>query len=72
LLSLTFPALGNNSAWNYRFFVIEHQEHNLAQEIEYAIQFIEKAPNNRSPWNYLLGYASFFICKFFTQIQKHS
>jgi hypothetical protein len=53
---------GNNSAWNYRYFLIEHQEDaDLSEEIHYAIRIIEQAPNNRSPWNYLLAYYGYLI-----------
>jgi protein farnesyltransferase/geranylgeranyltransferase type-1 subunit alpha len=47
--------LGNNSAWNYRFFVIQNSIFDLAREIEYVLNTIKIAPNNRSPWNYLIG-----------------
>eukprot|EP01012_Entosiphon_sulcatum_P042779 TRINITY_DN56874_c0_g1_i1.p1 TRINITY_DN56874_c0_g1~~TRINITY_DN56874_c0_g1_i1.p1 ORF type:complete len:372 (-),score=60.03 TRINITY_DN56874_c0_g1_i1:107-1195(-) len=58
----------NNSAWNYRYFVMECHEMPCAKEsgdtgvlallqaeIKYAESAILKAPNNESPYNYLLG-----------------
>jgi protein farnesyltransferase/geranylgeranyltransferase type-1 subunit alpha len=49
----------NNSAWNYRFFVVSSttgmdQETRL-REISFALGWIRKAPNNQSPWNYIQG-----------------
>jgi len=51
--------LRNNSAWNQRYFVISKWK-KLAREviqgeIQYAIRYINKAPNNQSPWAYLKG-----------------
>lgn len=52
----------NNSAWNHRFFVISNINPLLSdevrlQEIEYAFSYINKTPNNESPWNYAKGMA---------------
>lgn len=53
--------LRNNSAWNQRYFIITRKNtQSITQqiresEIEYALKFIQKAPNNPSPWNYLKG-----------------
>lgn len=50
---------GNNSAWNERYFVISQTTGFTAaiidREITYAIDYINKALNNQSPWNYLYG-----------------
>jgi len=51
----------NNSAWNQRYFVITRkntqqiQSAILEREINYALSYIKKAPNNQSPWTYLKG-----------------
>ena len=59
--------LRNNSAWNERWFVIQHTrlagkegdakaEHEVIEnEIKYAQAYIDKAPNNESPFNYISG-----------------
>lgn len=49
----------NNSAWNHRFYVIsnttEMKLEDRQKEIDFALNWIRKAPNNQSPWNYLQG-----------------
>jgi len=55
--------LRNNSAWNHRFYVLKHtrditDEQLRREEIEYAFNYIHKAPNNESPWNYAKGLAN--------------
>lgn len=49
----------NNSAWNHRFFVIQSTTsmtvEDRLKEIEFAFEWIKKAPNNQSPWNYVSG-----------------
>jgi len=50
----------NNSAWNQRWFVIEKtcgfkDVPFLSEELEYVMDCAELAPNNESPFNYLLG-----------------
>lgn len=57
----------NNSAWNQRFFLLEHEVLDLqsrgavdldaliARELAYAEQWIMLAPKNVSPWHYVLG-----------------
>lgn len=52
--------LRNNSAWNQRYYVLSHtadlKEHDLVRrEIAYALKYIDLAPSNASPWNYLKG-----------------
>jgi len=51
--------LRNNSAWNHRYFVISNttlmSPEVRKQEIEYSTNWIKKAPNNESPWNYMAG-----------------
>jgi protein farnesyltransferase/geranylgeranyltransferase type-1 subunit alpha len=57
----------NNSAWNYRWFLVNGREAEgvkgvtdeavKQREVEYATQAISKAPQNPSPWNYLRGIA---------------
>ncbi|KAL3863853.1 hypothetical protein ACJMK2_005580 [Sinanodonta woodiana] len=51
--------LRNNSAWNQRFFVINSTTHFtdevVAREIRFTLDYIKKAPNNESAWNYLKG-----------------
>jgi len=48
----------NNSAWNQRFFLVSHfgwTPETRDKEIDFAIHYIKKAPNNQSPWAYLRG-----------------
>ncbi|KAJ2709635.1 CAAX geranylgeranyltransferase alpha subunit [Coemansia spiralis] len=54
----------NNSAWNQRYFVVLHGRDPAAatvdaalvqREIAYAIESIKCAPNNESPWSYIVG-----------------
>ncbi|ODV77441.1 protein prenylyltransferase [Suhomyces tanzawaensis NRRL Y-17324] len=51
--------LRNNSAWSHRFFLKfganNITEAQLKAEIDYTKLLIEKAPQNPSAWNYLLG-----------------
>ncbi|KAK3587486.1 hypothetical protein CHS0354_003628 [Potamilus streckersoni] len=51
--------LRNNSAWNQRFFVInsttQFTDEVVEREIRYTLDYIKKAPNNESAWNYLKG-----------------
>ncbi|KAJ3130752.1 CAAX geranylgeranyltransferase alpha subunit [Physocladia obscura] len=50
----------NNSAWNHRFFYFTNNpegfspEH-VKSEIDFAMVYNMKAPNNESSWNYLKG-----------------
>ncbi|KAJ2598334.1 CAAX geranylgeranyltransferase alpha subunit [Coemansia sp. RSA 1722] len=54
----------NNSAWNQRYFALVQGETGskvlvddgtLQAEIEYAVEIIKRAPNNESPWSYIVG-----------------
>jgi len=49
----------NNSAWNHRYFVIslttQMNKEDRQKELEFAFNWIKKAPNNQSPWNYIYG-----------------
>ncbi|KAL6067607.1 Protein farnesyltransferase/geranylgeranyltransferase type-1 subunit alpha [Balamuthia mandrillaris] len=50
----------NNSAWNQRYFVIANTKDSSSipvreEEIKYALSYVQKAPNNPSPWHYLKG-----------------
>jgi protein farnesyltransferase/geranylgeranyltransferase type-1 subunit alpha len=51
--------LRNNSVWNQRHFVVSgttgFTDEVVSREIEYAMKYIRKAPNNESSWNYLHG-----------------
>ncbi|XP_061184244.1 protein farnesyltransferase/geranylgeranyltransferase type-1 subunit alpha-like isoform X1 [Saccostrea echinata] len=57
--SLLQEDLRNNSAWNQRYFVINNTtgftEEVVNKEVRYTQEFIKKAPNNESSWNYLKG-----------------
>ncbi len=50
----------NNSAWNQRFFVVQHLIKNnkwkIEDELEFCMKKIELVPENESGWNYLNGY----------------
>jgi len=50
----------NNSAWNQRYFVLTQNPDEvtsdvLSKEIQFTLDAIKLAPNNESPWNYLLA-----------------
>ncbi|KAJ2364218.1 CAAX geranylgeranyltransferase alpha subunit [Coemansia sp. RSA 2607] len=52
----------NNSAWNQRYFVLVRSnrdskvdEQKVRDEIEYSLEMIKRAPNNESPWSYIVG-----------------
>ncbi|KAJ2158744.1 CAAX geranylgeranyltransferase alpha subunit [Coemansia sp. RSA 552] len=54
----------NNSAWNQRYFVVlqggdpataELDDAVHIREIEYTVEHIKLAPNNDSPWSYIVG-----------------
>lgn len=49
----------NNSAWNHRFYVLEHttklDAETVKKECEFLLPKIELAPRNESVWNYLTG-----------------
>jgi protein farnesyltransferase/geranylgeranyltransferase type-1 subunit alpha len=51
--------LRNNSAWNHRYFVVSstsgYTDDVICREVDYALKYIKKAPNNESSWNYLEG-----------------
>ena len=54
--------LRNNSAWNHRYFVVERTSDLsdpavVEREADYALRYIERAPSNQSPWNYIKGVA---------------
>jgi protein farnesyltransferase/geranylgeranyltransferase type-1 subunit alpha len=51
----------NNSAWNQRYFVVTEHEAPVTdelrrREIDYALAWIRKSPNNQSPWSYLSAF----------------
>jgi len=47
----------NNSAWNYRFWLMENSEKptEMQDEVAFVIDMIKKEPANHSSWNYLQG-----------------
>lgn len=49
----------NNSAWNQRYFVVNHHlgwsDLNVQREICYTLEKIKFIKNNESAWNYLRG-----------------
>lgn len=58
--SLIAHDIRNNSAWNQRYFVLNHTTNfsteTLKREIDYTLDKIELVTKNESPWNYLRGY----------------
>ncbi|KAJ3407252.1 hypothetical protein CcCBS67573_g01121 [Chytriomyces confervae] len=63
----------NNSAWNHRFFVLSTRpegvsETTMDKELEYCQKYIQIAPNNESPWNYMKG----ILKKFNTSKERQS
>lgn len=52
--------LRNNSAWNQRWFVLTRDgpitdADVIRREVNYALDWIDKAIDNESPWNYIRG-----------------
>lgn len=50
--------LRNNSAWNQRYFVLNHMEftpETIQYELTYVMNRIRFVKNNESTWNYLRG-----------------
>lgn len=50
--------LRNNSAWNQRYFVLNHMEftpETIQYELTYVMNRIRLVKNNESTWNYLRG-----------------
>jgi protein farnesyltransferase/geranylgeranyltransferase type-1 subunit alpha len=49
----------NNSAWNQRYFVIEHTtgftSAVIQREVDFTTKWIKCITNNESAWNYLRG-----------------
>jgi len=61
ITSLLNEDLRNNSAWNHRWFVVHGSEEATSEavvrrELAYAFKYIDKCPDNESPWVYALGY----------------
>ncbi|CAM9131086.1 unnamed protein product [Ascophyllum nodosum] len=56
--------LRNNSAWNHRWFVLHSSlgqnevlsNEAVRSELAYALGYVQHAPSNESPWNYLRGF----------------
>jgi len=55
--------LRNNSAWNYRFYLVQQQyapdrvpDDVALGEVEFAWTYICRSPNNQSPWLFVKGY----------------
>jgi len=57
--SLIENDIRNNSAWNQRHFVVDNTtgftEEAINTELGYTFGIIRRAPNNESPWNYIIG-----------------
>ena len=49
----------NNSAWNQRYFVLQHKPDavKLASEVDYVVPRIHLSPHNEATWLYLRRYA---------------
>lgn len=47
--------IGNNSAWNYRYFLLKAKGVNMEAELKYIYGRIGEKPNNEAVWNYLRG-----------------
>jgi protein farnesyltransferase/geranylgeranyltransferase type-1 subunit alpha len=46
----------NNSAWNERYFCFKNGiSINIDHELDFISIFLDKDPNNESPWSYLKG-----------------
>lgn len=48
--------IGNNSAWNYRYFLLTKIEFNFKDELEYIKNAIKIKSENEATWNYLRGW----------------
>eukprot|EP00296_Roombia_truncata_P001445 JP437218.1.p1 GENE.JP437218.1~~JP437218.1.p1 ORF type:complete len:200 (-),score=30.86 JP437218.1:21-572(-) len=67
----------NNSAWNQRYFLVSkggsHKDFTVEErnrEINFAIKFINKGPNNVSPWNYIRAFVKGQKFSSFPQVSK--
>ena len=53
--------LRNNSAWNYRYFIVGRLSNNFKEqqwvdeEVGFTLLCVEKDPANESSWSYLSG-----------------
>jgi len=52
----------NNSAWNQRFFLLNHEVNGgrldgrtLEREVDFTLAALRKVADNESAWNYLRG-----------------
>ena len=45
----------NNSAFNFRYFIVEHEKMNVKQELEYAFTVLAKKTENESATTYIRG-----------------
>jgi len=45
----------NNSAWNHRFFVLQHLKRLDKQAIDWAMERVKRTPSNESPWLFIRG-----------------
>lgn len=56
---LIFEDIRNNSAWNQRYFVLNHTTHFtpeiIEMEVHYTLNKIRSVTKNESSWNYLRG-----------------
>lgn len=69
--------IGNNSAWNYRYFLLKQRmtEPRLPEELKYVVSIIvsyvfekiQVKPNNEAAWNYLKGW---FQCYEFSSLRS--
>lgn len=67
----------NNSAWNYRYFLVSKRfmlsKADSEKEIDWAIAKIEEKAENEAAWNYLAGwfpFYNFFSGKNFEETQE--
>lgn len=55
---LILKDIKNNSAWNQRYFVINHLGYDsdqMEKEFQYTFDKIKISPNNESSWSFLKG-----------------
>ena len=45
----------NNSAFNFRYFIVEHEKMNVKQELDYTFSVLEKNTQNESATTYIRG-----------------
>ena len=71
--------VGNGSAWTYRYFIqtkglkeLNFSDEEVKQNLAYTKNRLEKWPENKAAWNYLLGFFKLFkLRNFESSVKAH-